>query len=158
MSSDNDTPETKQAPDFLSRAIAQEDCGIVIMDPSNFENLFASQGMRVKVIDSGTMGSVDGNESPKKRLRKDVDEDELTECCHCAKKLNIAYVVSTSEDGKDLCVVCVIEEAIHFASERGYLPGCTLPDYKEGGARLHYALNKLTSHFNGGWAEFSNGN
>ena len=114
MSSNDEALETEQ----INKDEKEE-----ILSPSDVEKVFASQGMQVKVIDKAELylPAGDGRESPKKRTRKDVDEDELTECFGCDKTFNIPTCFYLC-GWKGLVVSCVIKEALQFASERGTLP------------------------------------
>jgi hypothetical protein len=91
---------------------------------------------------------------PKKRgKRTRSDDHDNVVCIKCCNKMDDVYVVSSSK-GSDLCVACVINEAINYASSRGWVPGCTVKNFDTQCSENYYDPSKITTIFNGGWADF----
>lgn len=88
------------------------------------------------------------------------EQDWKPVCCvGCQKDVDPPYIVACREgrDGpKYLCIKCTLEEALNFALERGYTPGCATKGFETAkDVKLYYEMEELTDHFSGGWADIA---
>ena len=81
---------------------------------------------------------------------------EMVRCVCCGNRTsNEIYEIAEDPTNHEvMCVACAVQEAVLFATAKGWKVGCTVDRFDSANATVHYDPSKLVETFNGGWADY----